>query len=103
MGQVQTFTSALPTLLRIAKAPGKVRGLLGCQGQSHLHPVPSQAREIADLDWNVCPLDLLGSPHFQAVLRLDRLAKVAPLSGWPEKFSPWAVAGLLALREHRGE
>lgn len=102
-GQKQTFVSALPVLLRLAKAPGKVRGILGCHGQGHLHPVPESAREIADLDWNVCPLDLLAAPQFGAVFSLDRLARVAPLTGWPDRYSAWAVAGLMAVREARGE
>jgi hypothetical protein len=102
-GQHQTFTSALPTLLKLARAPGKARMLLGCQGRAALHLVPAQAREIADLDWSVCPLDLLGSPHYQAVVQMDRMAKVAPLAGWPDRYAAWAVAGLMALRESRGE
>ncbi len=102
-GCKQTFVSALPTLLRLAKAPGKVRHILGCQGQGHLHPVPDGAREVADLDWNVCPLDLLAAPQFGAVFALDRLAKIAPLDNWPRGYSAWAVAGLMAVREARGE
>lgn len=100
-GSKQTFVTALPTLLRLAKAPGKVRGILGCQGQGHLHPVPMSARDVSDLDWSVCPLDLLGDPHFGAVFALDRLAKVAPLQGWPDRYAAWAVAGLMAVRDAR--
>lgn len=102
-GQIQTFTAALPTLLRLAKDGGKLRGVLGCHGQPHLHPPPPSAREVPDLDWNVCPLDLLACPQFAAVLQLDRMARVAPLANWPNAYAPWAVAGLVTLREARGE
>ena len=101
-GQRQTFTSALSTLLKLSRKAGQVRGLLGCKGQDHLHPVPAHAREIAELDWSHCPLDLLSSPFATAVGQLDRMSAVGPLSGWPDRYAAWAVAGLMALREARG-
>jgi hypothetical protein len=102
MGQHQTFLSALPTLLRLRREPGKVVGLLGCATSPRLHPVPEQAREVHALDWSVCPLDLLACDHLQGVERLDQLAKVAPLAGWPDRYAAWAVSGLMTLREARG-
>lgn len=102
-GQPQTFASSLPTLLRLSRAPGKVAGILGCQCGDRLHAVPDHAREIRDLDWSHCPLDLIGSPYFKAVETLARLAKTAPLQGWPDRYAAWAVYGTMALREHRGE
>lgn len=102
-GHVQTFASALPALLKLAKKAGSYRNILGCHGQEAFHAVPDSAREVDELDWSVCPLDLLANPFMQGVQQLDRLAKVAPLSGWPDRFAPWAVAGLMALRQHRGE
>lgn len=102
-GQHQTFTSALPTLLKLATKAGTYRNLLGCHGQPAFHAVPDAAREVDVLDWSVCPLDLLASPFMVAVHQLDRMAKVAPLAGWPDRYAPWAVAGLMTLRQHRGE
>lgn len=102
-GQHQTFVSAFPTLLRLARDPGKSRGVLGCHGAPHLHEVPEQARELADLDWSVCPFDLLECPFYAGVAMLDRLAKVAPLAGWPDRYAAWAVSGLMMLRRSRGE
>lgn len=66
-----------------------------------MHAVPDQAREIPDLDWSVCPLDLLGAPHFAVIIQMDRLAKVSPLSGWPDRYAAWSVGGLIALRANR--
>lgn len=102
-GVKQTFVSALPTLLQLAKKADKHRVMLGCRmpGAGHLHAVPAQAQEIKALAWNVCPLDLLGCPQLAAVFELDRLAKVAPLSGWPDRYAPWAVIGLMAVRDAR--
>jgi len=56
-------------------------------------------RDIPDLDWSHCPFDLVDSPFMVAVRGLDRLAKIAPLTGWPDRFAPWAVVGLMYLRE----
>jgi len=78
-----------------------LRGLCGCHGQPALHALPPQAREIADLDWSHCPFDLLASPFWAGVVRLDELAQVAPLSGWPERYAGWAVQGILELRRLR--
>jgi len=100
-GQIQTFTSALPTLLKLARNPQKFAGVLGCKLLPPMHAVPPQAREIPDLDWSHCPLDLLGAPHFAAIIQLDRLATVAPLSGWPDRYTAWVVGGLIALRAAR--
>ncbi len=103
-GIKQTVVSALPTLRRLAKAPDKHRRMLGCMSGGHLHAVPDgPSREIVDYDWSVCPLDLLGDPHFGAIFDLDRLAGIAPLSGFPDRFAPWAVMGLMALRQAQGK
>ena len=102
-GVRQTLTSALPKLLALDRRQDVLRGLLGCAHHAHPHPVPEDLRETAELDWSTCPMGLLGGPHVQAIARLDRLAKVAPVDGWPGRFAPWAVFGVLALREARGE
>jgi hypothetical protein len=103
-GERQTVTSALPTLIRLSKNPGKVRGILGCgRHGGALHAVPDPAREVADLDWSVCPLELLAHlPHLNAIRQLDKMAGVAPLAGWPDRYAAWAVVGLLAQRELAG-
>lgn len=98
-GCKQTVVTALPTLLRLARTPGKYRPLLGCHGTKH--PVPDSAHDIDLLDWSYCPLCLLADPHFGAIFALDKLAKVAPLQGWPDRYAAWAVAGLMAVREAR--
>jgi hypothetical protein len=99
-----TFAAALPALLRLhGKSTNAYRALLGCAHSPRLHPVPDMAREVTALDWNVCPFDLLESPFLRAVETLDRLAKVAPLTGWPDRYVHWAVAGILTLRAARGE
>ena len=97
VGQPQTFRSALPTLLRVARRGTMLRAVLGCRGQPALHPVP--ASDVPDLDWSHCPLDLADGPHMRAVVAFDRLARVAPLAGWPRDYAAWAAAGVLALRE----
>lgn len=102
-GQSQTFASSLPTLLRLGATPGKISGILGCRHLPPLHAPAESSHDIADLDWSHCPLDLLGSPFFAAVVQLDRLAKISPLAGWPDRYAAWAVLGLMALRQHRGE
>ena len=92
--------SALPTLIRLSRQEGRNRQVLCCRGQPHLHEVHERAREIPDLDWNVCPLDLLHSPCMRAVRMLSKLATArTPLTGWPERFHPWAVSGLMMLTE----
>lgn len=97
-----TIASALPVLLTLSK-PGKInpRVLLGCASLPRWHAVPETARGVPSLDWSVCPLDLFGHPLVSGVFLVDELAKVAPLSGWPDRFTAWAVGGLLALRRHR--
>jgi hypothetical protein len=68
-----------------------------------MHTPAPGALAVLDLNWSVCPLDLLQSPFFTMVEALERLAKVSPLAGWPDRYAPWAVDGLLALRTFRGE
>lgn len=94
-----TFSSALPLLLKLAKREQTNAMLLGCAGVKH--DVPAAAREVGDLDWSTCPLCLLRSPFWTGVRTLDRLLLAAPVTGWPDRFAPWAVAGVLYLRETR--
>lgn len=99
-GQPQTFASALPTLLRLRRQESMLRQVLGCRGQPALHAVP--ASDVPALDWSHCPLDLADGPHMRAVVQLDRLAQVSPLTGWPRAFTAWSAAGVLELRAARG-
>jgi hypothetical protein len=71
-----------------------LRASLGCRGRPALHPLPSHARDVPDLDWSVCPLDLLDGPHLRATLDVARLARVSPLAGWPRGWSAWLVGAL---------
>ncbi len=96
------LVSALPTLLSLAPKAGLHRAVLGCAHRPRWHACEGM-EEQPSLDWSVCPLDLLGHPLVQRVLDLDRLARVAPLSGWPDRYAAWAVNGLLLLRQQRGE
>lgn len=98
-----TIASALPVMLKLA-APGKVnpRVILGCASLPRFHEVPVSARGVPMFDWSVCPLDLFGHPLVASVFQIDELARVAPLTGWPDRFVAWAVGGLLAVRKHRG-
>lgn len=98
MGQPQNVVTALPTLIRLARKAKQIRSYLGCTG-AFLHQVPEDAREIDELNWSVCPLCLLASPFCQAILELDRLARIAPLAGWPDRYAYWAVRGLTILRD----
>ena len=100
-GQVVTFSAALPALIRIARQRKTMRLVLACAGADHLHPVPDSCRDVPDLDWSHCPLDLLDSPMFGASNLLSKLADVSPVDGWPTKYAAWAVAGVLAIREAR--
>ncbi len=97
-----TFAAALPLLLRLRKRLQMSAMLLQCPLDGTRHDVPAQAREVADLDWTVCPLCLLRSGHLDTVQDLDRLASVSPLSGWPDRYAPWAVLGVLHLRASEG-
>ena len=74
---------------------------LGCPGAVRFHAPLDGVRDVPDLDWSHCPIDLLGSPHFEAVHMLDQLARISPLSGWPDRYQPWAICGLIALRRHQ--
>ena len=76
--------------------------MLGCGALPHLHAPPESSRSIASLDWSHCPLDLLDCPQMSTVLQLDRLSRVSPLAGWPERYAAWVVAGIMAVREYRG-
>lgn len=94
-----TVAAALPTLLRLRRRAQMAAMLLGCRGDGTPHEVPQSARDVADLDWSVCPLCLLRAPHLGLIAALDRMAKVTPLSGWPDRYVAWAVLGVLHLRE----
>ncbi len=94
--------SALPILLKLATKADIHRPLLGCNRLPRFHPVDGMG-ETPSLDWSVCPLDVLTMPEFGHIFKLDKLATIAPLSGWPDRYAPWAVEGLLTLRQMRGE
>ena len=99
-GIPQTFASALPTLLKLSRNIRRNRMVLCCRGQSRFHEVNERAREIPDLDWSVCPLDLLQSPFAATVQALDAMATArTPLTGWPDRFKPWVVIGMMALQQ----
>lgn len=93
-----TFAAALPVLLRLRKRQQMSALLLGCPGDGRPHAVSPEAAQVADLDWSACPLCLLRGPHLAMTEQLDRLAKVSPLSGWPDRYAAWAVTGVLHLR-----
>jgi len=97
-GQPALFAPSLSTLLTLAKKRGTYRYILGCAGAPRFHAPPPQARETPILDWSVCPLDLLDSPFARLSWTLSEVAKVSPLAGWPDRFAPWAVVGLMAQR-----
>ncbi len=97
-----TFAAALPLMLRLRSRLQLSAMMLGCPLDGTAHEVAPQARDVADLDWSVCPLCLLRTGHLDAVESLDRLARVAPLSGWPDRYAPWAVLGVLHLRAAEG-
>ena len=71
--------------------------MCGCPRDHGPHPVPEQAREIADLDWSVCPFWLLDLPHLDVVETMARLAK----QGIPprQELAAWVVYGLVARGE----
>lgn len=50
-----------------------------------------------------CPRTLIRDGRFQAVLRLYNLKTVAPLEGWPSKYSAWAQSGIIGLEGAIGE
>ena len=98
-GVPQTFVSSLPTLIRLSRKATSLRMVLGCRHGKHLHKPGGNVADVPDLDWSHCPIDLLDSPQMMAVRNLSRLANISPLAGWPDKFAPWVVAGLMLLRE----
>lgn len=101
-GIAQTFVTALPALLRLESRRAMLSAIVGCRGQQKLHTVSDQAREVPELDWSVCPFDLLASPHMRACETIDRLARVSAVAGWPDKFPAWLVHGVMMLRDYRG-
>jgi len=98
-GVPQTFVSSLPTLIRLSRKANSLRKVLGCRAAPALHQPGGSVADIPDLDWSHCPIDLIDSPQMVAVRNLSRLANISPLAGWPDKFAPWVVAGLMLLRE----
>ena len=92
-----TIAAALPLLMKIQRRAQSIAPVLGCRGAPH--EVPASAREIDDLDWSVCPLCLLGHPLLAALRQFDHLLAASPVAGWPDRFAPWAVAGVLYLRQ----
>jgi hypothetical protein len=93
---------ALPTLLKIASKPDLHRRILRCEHLPFGH-VPDLGADHPVLDWSICPLDLFSHPLIAALLRLDRMAAISPLSGWPNDYAPWAVDGMMVLKTRRGE
>lgn len=101
-GQRITFQAALPIILRVGKSAKMLRAAFGCRGKGPGHPMPES--DVPDHQWSVCPLcTLMDGPQMRQVITLDRLAKVAPLAGWPDRYAAWLVAGLLTIRAERGE
>lgn len=52
--------------------------------------------------WPACPDALIRAPHWRAAVVLWEASKVSPLDGWPQAYTPWCVAAILALElEHQ--
>jgi len=47
--------------------------------------------------WPACPVYLIRSPWWQAVVRLWNAAQVSPLSDWPSAYAVWTVEAITAL------
>lgn len=87
-GKPQTLLEAWPKLVRLSERAQTISGLLGCRGKAHAMP----DLDVPELAWSTCPLCLLASPSVQSALHLARISKVAPLTGWPDRYSLWAIA-----------
>lgn len=87
-GKAQTLIDAWPKLVRLSERAQTISGLLGCRGKPHAIP----DLDVPELAWSTCPLCLLQSAPVQSALHLARISKVAPLSGWPDRYSLWAIA-----------
>lgn len=46
-----------------------------------------------------CPNRALAEPVFVAVMQLWNARQVAPLDGWPHKYSYWAQHGLMTVED----
>lgn len=49
--------------------------------------------------WNECPEKARRSPHWQGVIRLYNLSRIAPLEGWGHEYTPGAEDGVMALHD----
>lgn len=100
-GHRVTFRGALPHLLKLRQDLGRVRTIWRCKCSAG----PCLRRPTVDLPilaWSVCPYGLLRSPHLVTCIQLERLARIAPVDGWPGDLPPWLVEGVMVLREANG-
>lgn len=61
------------------------------------------AARIHGRTWSRCPWPEVRSAWWSAVLRIDRLASISPLAGWPDQWSAGLADCILALRDARAE
>ena len=88
--------TAIPILLKLTRKGSAAAMLLGCRGVPHA--VPDSARDVPDLDWSTCPI-CLARTVLQPLREVVRLSRVAPLSGWPDRYAVWALSGILQISE----
>lgn len=48
-------------------------------------------------DWPMCPLGMLRTAAWRALVERYLAAKIAPIQGWPNGFSAWAYDAMLEL------
>lgn len=90
-----TILDAIPKLLKLQKNPASAALILGCRGVPHA--MPDSAQDVPDLDWSTCPL-CLARRVLTPLRDVAAMAEVSPLSGWPDRFAYWAIAGILQVR-----
>ena len=54
--------------------------------------------------WDKCPVRaVLDDEKIMAALKMERLAKIAPLSNWPDGYSAWLPELVCAIRDARDD
>lgn len=60
--------------------------------------------EFLGVKWPRCPVrEVLDDPHCHAVLEVDRLSQLAPISRFPDRYAAWFARGWAIYREQQGK
>jgi len=74
-----------------------------CAGAGCTHAPPIGIPGDAGWLWTVCPVGLLSSPWWTALLAVHDASEIAPLAGWPDRYTLWVADGLRAIRRRQAD